>query len=306
MLQGLHAKVYIGQDGWNTTIALGSANATTAALGGRNVEVIAELIGKKSKVGDIDEIFSQEALGKLLEDYTPGDPPAVDNAILLAQQRMENAKRALAAADLRLSCNGEGDQRRLVLKPAGPIVLTGIETVKAWPVSFKPDLAVDVIQLRLGQEAALCDSSLAAITGFVAFELTSPPATDTFRFVLNLPVDGLPEERLAAVVQTIVANREGFLKYLLFLLADVDDDGLPNEVLQALTADGSRNGYSLESALPLLEEMTRVLSREPGRLDTIQSLIEDLLRTEQGRQMVDENFLQLWKLYSGVLQEVRR
>jgi hypothetical protein len=162
------------------------------------------------------------------------------------------------------------------------------------------------MQIRLGEEAALPDCSLAAVTGFVAFAMTSPPAPDPCRFVLNLPVDGLPEERLAAVVRTIVANREGFLKYLLFLLADMDEDGLPNDVLLALTAEGNRNGYSLESALPLLEEMTRALSREPARLDSIQSLIEDLARTEQGREMVDESFLKLWNVYSAVLKEVRR
>jgi hypothetical protein len=77
-------------------------------------------------------------------------------------------------------------------------------------------------------------------------------------------------------------------------------------VLQALTADGNLNGHTLESALPLLEEMTRALSREPARLDSIQSLIDDLVRTEQGRQMVDVNFLKLWSVYSAVLQEVRQ
>jgi hypothetical protein len=306
VLQGLHAKVYIGQNGWNTTIALGSANATSAALDGRNVELIAEVTGKRSKIGGIDAIFSDEHLGKLLENYLPQEPQAEDDAILLAEQRLEAAKAALIAADIRLLCTGDGDQRKLVLKPGGPIALDGIDTLKAWPVSLKADLAADVKQIRLGQEVAVSDCSLSAVTGFVAFELTSSPALDACRFVLNLPVDGLPEERLAAVVRTIVANREGFLKYLLFLLADIDEDGLPNDVLLALTTEGNRNGFTLESALPLMEEMTRALSREPARLDSIQSLIEDLVRTDQGRQIVDENFLKLWSVYSTVLQEVRR
>jgi len=223
----------------------------------------------------------------------------------LAEQRLEAAKEALAEARLRLSCGGGGDPRTLVLKPGAPVALQGIENLKAWPVSLNGDLATDIMQIRLGKEAALPDCSLAAVTGFVAFEMTSPPAPNSCRFVLNLPVDGLPEERLSAIVQTIVANREGFLKYLLYLLADMDEDGLPNDVLLALMGDGKRNGYTLESALPLLEEMTRALSREPSRLDSIQSLIEELVRTEQGRQMVDENFLKLWKLYSAVLSEVR-
>jgi hypothetical protein len=306
VLQGLHAKVYIGQTGWDTTIALGSANATTAALDGRNVELIAEVTGKRSKIGGIDAIFSDENLGKLLENYLPQEPQAKDSAILLAEQRLEAAKAALIAANIRLLCTGDGDQRKLVLKPGGPIALDSIDTLKAWPVSLKAELAADVKQICLGQEVALSDCSLSAVTGFVAFELISSPAPDACRFVLNLPVDGLPEERLAAVVRTIVANREGFLKYLLFLLADIDEDGLPNDVLLALTTEGNRNGFTLESALPLMEEMMRALSREPARLDSIQSLIEDLVRTDQGRQMVDENFLKLWSVFSTVLKEVRR
>ena len=304
-LRGLHAKIYVGEDGRNTTISLGSANATTAALDGINVELIAELTGRKSKVGDIDKIFAHENLGKVLENYAPTDVTAQDDAVLLALQRLEDAKAALADAGLWLMCTGNGDHRNLVLKAPGPVALDGIASLMAWPVSLKPDLAVDVWQLGLGQEVPLPTCSLAAVTSFVAFEITAPPAPDPCRFVLSLPVDGMPEERFAAIVQTIIANREGFLKYLLFLLADVDEDGLPNEVLQALTAEGARNGYTLQSALPLLEEMTRALSREPQRLESIQSLIDELVRTEQGRQMVDENFLKLWSLYSEVLREVR-
>ena len=88
--------------------------------------------------------------------------------------------------------------------------------------------------------------------------------------------------------------------------ASASADGLPNDVLLAVTVGGAQNGYSLQSALPLLEEMTRALSREPARLDSIQSLIEDLVRTEEGRQMVDEQFLKLWEVYAAVLKEVRR
>ena len=305
MLQGLHAKVYISQNGWDTTITMGSANATKAALvDGVNVELLVGLTGKTSKVGGIDKIFSQDGFGKLLEPYQPGEPPAEDDAVRLAEMRLEAAKSALAAADLRLSCGGEGDQRQLMLKPDGPVLLEGIESLRAWPVSLRQEFATDVMQIRLGEEAVLPECSLAAVTAFVAFEMTSPPAPDSCRFVLNLPVDGMPEERRAAMVRTIVANREGFLKYLLFLLADIDEDGLPNDVLLAVTAGKTQNGYSLQSALPLLEEMTRALSREPARLDSIQSLIEDLVRTEEGRRMVDEQFLQLWEVYAAVLKEV--
>ncbi len=48
----------------------------------------------------------------------------------------------------------------------------------------------------------------------------------------------------------------------------------------------------------LPEEMMRALSREPGRLESIQSFIDDVVRTDQGRQMVDEGFLNLWRVYA--------
>jgi hypothetical protein len=306
VLQGLHAKLYISQNGWDTTITLGSANATKAAIvDGQNVELLVELTGKTSKVGAIDRIFSPEGFGKLLEPYQPGELPAEDSAVQLAEKRLEAGKAALAAADLRVSCVGEGDQRQLTLRPGGPVFFEGIESLRAWPVSLKPEFSTDVMQIRHGEDATLTDCSLAAVTAFIAFEMTSPPAPDSCRFVLNLPVDGMPEDRRAAVVRMIVANREGFLKYLLFLLADFDEDGLPNDVLLAVTGQGNQNKYSLQSALPLLEEMTRALSREPARLDSIQSLIEDLVSTEQGKKMVDEQFLKLWDVYASVLKDTR-
>jgi hypothetical protein len=52
MLRGLHAKVYIGEHGWDTRITMGSANTTkTALVDCRNVELLTEVTGKKSKVG---------------------------------------------------------------------------------------------------------------------------------------------------------------------------------------------------------------------------------------------------------------
>ncbi len=157
--------------------------------------------------------------------------------------------------------------------------------------------------LARGCPVVLPRCSLAAVTGLVAFELACEPAPERCCFVLNLPVDGLPEERRAAVVRTIVANREGFLKYLLFLLADAQEDGLPNELLMAVSGEGESSGYRIRDALPLLEEMTRALSRDPSRLRSIKTLIDDLNGAGDGEGIVPPEFLELWRVYEEVLQE---
>ncbi len=56
-LQGLHAKLYVADDGWNARTWTGSANATVAAFDG-NVEFLVELAGKKSDVG-VDAFLSK-------------------------------------------------------------------------------------------------------------------------------------------------------------------------------------------------------------------------------------------------------
>jgi hypothetical protein len=306
-LHGLHAKVYIAQDGWDTRITMGSPNATTAALVDcHNVELLTELSGRRSKVGSIDDLLSPRGLGNILEEYTPDTPLLEDENTIEARRRLEEARKTLSVGDLRLLCHGERDCWGLTLKAATPINFSGVAGIAAWPISLRPEHAVDASGLGRGQAVQLTTCSLASVTGFVAFEITASRAPEQCCFVLNLPVEGLPAERRAAVVRTIVANREGFLKYLLFLLADLEEDGLPNELLLAISGGGQSRGYSLQEALPLLEEMTRALSRNPDRLHSIRSLIEDLTRTHEGLEMVPEDFMELWKTYASMLQEVRQ
>ncbi len=303
-LRGLHAKVYIANSGWDTVLWMGSANATRAALVDCiNVELLAGLTGKKSKVKGVEELLSPQGLGNALELYSPGEQLVEDAEVVAARERLEEARRSLGTASLRISCQGEKDEWQLTLLPAGPIPLPGISSIRAWPISLRPEHGVDAMALARGCPVVLPRCSLAAVTGLVAFELACEPAPERCCFVLNLPVDGLPEERRAAVVRTIVANREGFLKYLLFLLADAQEDGLPNELLMAVSGEGESSGYRIRDALPLLEEMTRALSRDPSRLRSIKTLIDDLNGAGDGEGIVPPEFLELWRVYEEVLQE---
>ena len=59
---GLHAKLFVQDDGWYARIWTGSANATTAAFE-RNVEFLVELHGLKSKVG-IDALLGRADAAK--------------------------------------------------------------------------------------------------------------------------------------------------------------------------------------------------------------------------------------------------
>ena len=117
------------------------------------------------------------------------------------------------------------------------------------------------------------------------------------RFVLNLPVLGIPADRNAAILQTVISNQDGFIRYLLLLLGD--------ETVSGFTGSGS--GWAKWLArlvdgedIPLLEELTRTYSRHPERLSEISGLVRDLSQGSQNA-IVPEDFLDLWKVFESAI-----
>ena len=104
---GLHAKVYLAEDGGEIHLYVGSANATSAALmAGRNVEVLAELTGRRYRVGGVYALLEEEGIGGYLTPWSR-ESPALDDetdAERLAENSLERARHALG---------GRVDQRRL-------------------------------------------------------------------------------------------------------------------------------------------------------------------------------------------------
>jgi hypothetical protein len=157
--------------------------------------------------------------------------------------------------------------------------------------------------MGLGTSAvALGPIATASVTGLVAFELRSGLCDFSICFVLNLPVENLPDSRDAAVMRTILANREGFLRYLLLLLQA--DDSLPDvsELVKAIGGSWRRGSTGFDE-LPLLEELTRALSRAPEKLRSVKRLVEQLVSTPEGRELVSQEFLELWQLYEPLVAE---
>ncbi|MFW5856204.1 MAG: phospholipase D family protein, partial [Bacillota bacterium] len=104
---GLHTKLYIAEKGWDASILTGSANATTTAFQGENVEFMVELTGKKSKVG-IDRFFGiddkQTTFRDLLRIYhRPEEDKIQDNIRMQLEKILDDARNELARCNLSVS-----------------------------------------------------------------------------------------------------------------------------------------------------------------------------------------------------------
>jgi len=298
LTRGLHAKAYIAEIGWDTTLYLGSANATNASLvAGTNIEILAELTGKRSR--GIDSFLGDDGLREYLTEF---EPPAVPPPLSVEEQAekiIDGVRSELMLAGIRLSCSAaDEDAWDLRIFAKRNIKLKQIESIRIWPISLPKDRAVDGAPLATASEVLIPRCATASITGFVAFELTTALCSHAVCFVLNLPVDNMPEGRGAAVLRTIVANREGFLRYLLLLLQDMDELPSIGDLVSAL--GGRWNAAGSLDGLPLLEELTRAYSRNPGRLDSVRQLVEQLNATSEGHEIIPAEFMDLWRVFDSM------
>ena len=302
---GLHAKVYVLEKGWRTHLYLGSANATAAALLQRsNTEILVELIGRTSRIGGVGSLLEEGGLGPLLSKYVQTDEAAQpDDDEIRARKTLETARDRLAEARLKVVCQACEDAWELALMSPEKLPMDGISQVRAWPITVSEDRAADSSGLARGEPAGLGRYATESVTGLIAFDLVAEAKKISLRMVLNLPVDGLPENRDEAIFRLVLNNREGFLRYILLLLGEYAGDVLET---RSLFNDGRGTSSWTEAfvgEIPILEELTRAFSRNPKKLKDVEAVIRRLMRDETTASIVPPQFIELWNVFEDAMAE---
>ena len=310
-LAGLHAKLYIQDDGWNARIWTGSANATEAAFG-RNVEFLVELRGRKKRCG-IDALLGDEEkldglrslLVKFDAEATAQDPPDDET---VARRAVAATKKAIIAADFEVQVTAiEGDRFSLALTPTHAMSDSSEARIEAWPVTLPATSALELLVQQRSPSTLFDDLSIGAITAFWAFRVTCQTDGDKAedRFVLRLPLRGAPEGRKERVMRDLLTDRDQVMRLLLLLLSQ---EGLRVADLAGIGA-GSWNGAGLFGGLgqaSLLEALLRGLHSDSAALDHVTKLVRDLEATEEGRSLLPDGFDQIWAPLRRVHEERRR
>ena len=297
-LRGLHAKLFAFERGWDAHLFTGSANATTAAFAG-NVEFLAELIGKKSRCGVAEIMDGRGGTGfrSLLEPYDPAAASATSVDMDLSL-RVDELRRAIAAQPFVASVEvqEDGSGYRVTLRSGGDDVLPDAATARCWPITVDRSAAVPLT--RVWSDGALFPLSPEGLTAFFAIELTLRAGRNRERvdFVVQAALEGAPADRLDRLLVQLLRTRGDVLRYMLFLLAG-DDAALA--ALRSLAGDtpgqpGLADGHGGELDLPLVEWMVRALARAPDRIDHLARLVASLRATDEGRELLPEDFDVIW------------
>jgi len=296
---GLHAKVIGIEHGHDVSWFVGSANLTAAAFFGRNVEVMASMTGRKGRKGGRSgsgiERFIESGFINLCEPYHRSETVEAAPERLKAMATLEAArKQLLEDGALRVVCAPDGESWTWSL--IGKLTTPPEIEIAAWPVSVGENQArSDVLPMSWSLPTA-------RLTAFVAFRLRAKEAkVDDIRLTLKLPVEGIPENRLAQVLRTLIDTPEHFLRFLRALLGGLD--GLVD--LSSGDGAGTSNfqwGEGL-SGETLLEDLVRIASRDPDRLQPVRKLIDDLRATEEGRAIVPDELFAVWMVVDEVIRE---
>ena len=287
---GLHAKMIAVEHGWDVTWYVGSANLTSAAFGGSNVEVMASVAGRKGRSGGATGCgigrFLESGFQKLCVPYQRVEPETEDQRVTAARERLEAARDALLAAELRVTCVPGDELWTLTID--GSVVLPGDDVeVVAWPVSVAEDQA-----LRL-DEPARWRLPVARLTAFIAFRLSvAVEGVDDIRMTLRLPSEGMPADRLHHMLKDLLDSPEKFLRFLRALLGGLDQ--LTAWAANEGEGDGSGSWGIGLGGETLLDDLVRTASRDPDRLKPVRRLIDDLRKTEKGRGIVPDDLLAVW------------
>lgn len=301
-LRGLHAKLFVADDGWNARVWTGSANATQAAFQ-QNVEFLVELQGKRGQVG-VDAVLGTEIaptdLRKLLQPYTPIDR-SVDDAW---QQRFDREalqiRLAVARAGLaaHVTSTAEKDVYGVKVVAERPETVANLAVeLTCWPITCNEALFAQ--QAVFDKGAATTNEfarlSIEGLTPFFAFcaRIAVDDRVGECRFVLKLPLNGAPADRREHLLRYVIRNQREFMAYLLMLLAVPDSDQLGDADAQKPLV-GSLGWLQSWGREPVFESLVRCLDRSPHQLDEVARLIEDLRATEAGRGLIPMGFDTIW------------
>jgi hypothetical protein len=309
-LSGLHAKLFIADLGDETHLWTGSANATDAAFE-KNVEFLVKLVGRKKDVG-VEALLArgkegskrgrEATLGDLLEPYARKQDPRLPDQVQQQLDRLvEQARCALALGGMAAVANrlpGEPELYRVDLQSANtPTQPAGVST-KCWPITIRETLAAQGGCGGTGTYATFPSLTFPALTAFFAFEVSAVAGDRraVARFVLRLPTQGFPADREHRLLLAMLSNKTRVLRYLLMLLAS-DEWSVRQtlDIIRKQIGKGGRGANGHFSGLPLLEPMLRALHRDPTKLDAINRLVEDLRKTEGGRERLPGDFDDVWQ-----------
>lgn len=305
-LSGLHTKLYIGENEKSVTLWNGSSNATHAGFSSQNVEALVELRGERKKVGIsqlLDENSENSAINFLKEYGKTNlneEEKKKENLEKDLEKRLEEYKTNLLKIGLKMKIKPESEELyKIIICPNitnSKYSSKGIKGI-CYPITLIKQTNKIDIPLSWKDKMIFHKVPLLSLTSLVAFEfnIKDKGISQKMEFVLNLPVEGMPERRNDKIIRAILRDSNGFIQYLRILLAENQNIFLFNHNIINYGKDNYKNRQNW-IPMPLTEELIKALSRDPDKIKNIHDLIKELSKNKEIKDnIIPEEFKEMWE-----------
>ena len=305
-LSGLHAKLYIGENEKSVTLWNGSSNATHAGFSSQNVEALVELRGERNKIGInkfIDE-KSENSIVNFLKEYGKAsigkEEEEKENLEKELEKKLDEYKANLLKMELGVKIRPESKELyKIIICPNVTNSKYSSREIKGicYPITLKKQTNKKDILPLWKDKIIFHKVPLLSLTSLVAFELNikDKRVSQKMEFVLNLPVEGMPERRNDKIIRAILRDSNGFIQYLRILLIENQNIFLFNHNF----SNNYKGGYANQQnqiPMPLAEELIKALSRNPDKIKNIHDLIKELSKNKDIKEdIIPEEFKEMWK-----------
>lgn len=309
MHQNLHAKFYITQRGGQRSWYIGSANATNPA-NERNIEFLVELKGGKYNYRPQvieDALINLNEDGISLFEKFHGKTNDVVAEEHLRQQKIR--KLIYELSSIRFSAdivsNRIGTYDLIISIPETGIIIPIDLSVKIKPL---PEKSIPSQTISIDEKQVISKFTgyqEVDLSPFLIVEIWSKNYLEK-KFVVDITIDldRFPN-RMNRIFSNIISNKSKFLSYLSFLLSDSAPTIISNENDDnSQNSSSHHNGISYFEGTPIYEKLLVAASRNPMKLNKINSLIDRIReqRDKNDEPIISDDFEAMWAIFKPFLK----
>lgn len=293
--QDLHAKIYLGKKGVFTDWLMGSANCTAAAFE-RNTEFLLKFSGKHPNADLL-------TIKNMLTDPVSRVFLPYERKPQTVNEEQNTLERLIRGINYKLSAStfignvferpeGQNYDLEVSVDLRGLVVADNVQLYGA--LLHRQDKP---IEFYAGAENVIVfgNVALTRLSHFLAVDIWLD-GISVCRLVVKIDMKNIPAERDDIIFNELINSRQSFYRYLQFLLAPDEFDGLA-EILEETQDNGagaSSEGHVIEPSPPIYEHLLLAASRSPAKLKEINQI---MLRLERLNSEIIAEFKPIWEVF---------
>lgn len=292
--QDIHAKVYLWRKWYDYELFLGSANATLQGTGlvqgvVQNVEMMIRLWGKTRHLNG--EMFLQDLFcGDIESNGCPFEPgviqPSPEDDDLKSNEAAERAIREFCRCNVLGKVSSDGDLYSIGLE------IPDVESFGA--LSIAPLCAIG---LSRSIEKVMKFAPLKAEMLSEFFVVEAATGGASLRRVVQIPIANMPDQRDAAVLNSIIENKEALCKYLAMVFSANPAYAL-REYERTVNSLGNEERSTAYMLSGVYEEMLKAAVDDPQRIHDAGRVLKYL-----STDVADlASFKELYNVFAAVLK----